>query len=395
MLGRPGLLPLPVELGEAPEFVWKTLSVGSLFSRPLAGTRPGHARQPIRAVWLAASFAVVAAIAGALAAAFLSGGMHTAAPSPRLQDRQLVVHGVRYGYAVYVPSTYRRGASPPLLVVIHGCNTTADAQSQISDYAPLAQRYGFVVLYPDVDAVDLAMGRCWQALFDAQAEGRGRGDAGAIAAMTHRVMRTWNIDPKRIYAIGISSGGFEASVLGADYPDLYAAIGIHSGAAYMAASAGCGVTAASPTVTRGLAADALRAMGPRARVMPVVLFHGDADGRIPYGCGEQAYAQWLATDDLVLRREHRAVLSSSSAARVTRGAVSHGHTYTVRSVEITSGCSLLQFWTVHGMGHYWSGGSSDPAWARYTDPQGPSAASASWAFFSHLRLSYSVSGMCR
>ena len=329
-----------------------------------------------------------------LAPGVLGGWTHTAPLPPGLHHAQLTVHGAPYTYAVYVPSTYRPGASAPLLVVIHGCNSTADAQAQVSQYALLAERYRFVVLYPDVDPDDLANGRCWQALFDAPAEGRGRGDAGAIAAMTQFVMRTWNIDPKRIYAIGMSSGGFEASVLGAHYPDLYAAIGIASGAGYMAGSTGCGAAAASSAVTRALAADALRAMGPRARVMPVILFHGDADTKIPYRCGEQAYVQWLATDDLVLRREHRAVLVSSSA-RITQGAVSHGHAYTVRSVETTSGCILLQFWTIHGMGHYWPGGSSDPAWSRYTDPLGPSAAVASWAFFSHLRLSHSVSGICR
>ncbi len=320
--------------------------------------------------------------------------MHgTPSPPLGLHRAQLTFHGLSYGYSVYVPSTYRPRTQAPLLVVIHGCETTADQQAQISEYSPLAERHRFVVLYPDVDAVDVGMGRCWQAIFDPQAEGRGRGDAGAIAAMTRAVMARWDIDPSRIYAIGISSGGFEASALGADYPDLYAAIGIHSGAAYMAAADGCVATAGSPAVTRSLAVDALRAMGPRARVMPVILFHGDADSHVPYGCGEQAYAQWLTTDDLVLRREHRALLAASSAT-IAHGAVARGHTYTVRSLGTIPGCTLLRFWTIHGMGHYWSGGSGDPAWARFTDPRGPSAAAASWTFFSHLRLSDSVRGMC-
>jgi poly(hydroxyalkanoate) depolymerase family esterase len=374
-------------------FVWKTLGVGSRFSRPSAVWASGRARKPNWAWWLAPC-AVATTVAAFLAAGLLGDGSHIAASLPRLQHAQLTIHGVPYKYAIYVPSTYRPGRSSRLLVVIHGCNTTADAQAQISEYTPLAERYGFVVVYPDVNPVDVAKGRCWQAFFDPRAEGRGRGNVGAIAAMTHSVMRAWTIDPRRVYAIGISSGGFEASVLGADYPDLYAAIGIHSGAAYMAASTGCPAAAASLAVIRAQAAAALRAMGPRARVMPVILFHGDADHRIPYRCGEQAYAQWLATDDLVLRRAHRPVLASSPD-RITQGVVSHGHTYTVRSLASTPGCTLLQFWTIHGMGHYWSGGTSDPSLGRYTDTRGPSAAVASWKFFSPLRRSYSVSGMCR
>jgi len=105
--------------------------------------------------------------------------------------------------------------------------------------------------------------------------------------MTRAVMRRWHTDPGRVYAIGISAGGFETAILGAYYPDLYAAIGIHSGAPYRGAEPGCFPASESSADTNTLAGDALAAMGARARVMPVIVIHGDADpaGTPPRGAG--------------------------------------------------------------------------------------------------------------
>ena len=72
----------------------------------------------------------------------------------------------------------------PLVVVLHGCTMTANEEAAATGYDQIAAKRGFVVLYPNVDAVDRANGGCWKGLWDPGAEGRGRGDAGAIAAMT-------------------------------------------------------------------------------------------------------------------------------------------------------------------------------------------------------------------
>ena len=120
--------------------------------------------------------------------------------------------------------------------------------------------------------------------------------------------------------------------------------------------------------------------------MPVIVFHGDRDGRIPYRCGQQALAQWLATDDLVLRRERRAPLPSTPSGS-SHPDVAGERAYTVLSYAEKSGCPIAEFWSIDGMGHYWSGGSADPASRRYSDPRGPSASAASWAFFSDWQRS--------
>lgn len=322
----------------------------------------------------------------AIAVAINLTSVSSAPGAGRLTHERLTVLARLYHYAVYVPSSRRPGAVMPLVVVLHGCTTTADQQAAASGYDQLAEQRRFVVLYPDVDPVDEVYGRCWRGIWDPGAEGRDRGDAGAVAQMTRAVMARWQINRARVYVIGISAGAFETAILGAAYPDLYAAIGIHSGAAYLGGAQGCLAENESPTDTEVLARAALAAMGVRARVVPVIVFHGDQDGRIPSRCGRQALRQWLGTDSLVLQRERRAALPRTPTG-VSRARVPGGHAYTVLSYADRSGCVVAQFWTVHGMGHYWSGGSADAASARYSDPRGPSAAAASWAFFSRWRIS--------
>jgi poly(hydroxyalkanoate) depolymerase family esterase len=316
----------------------------------------------------------------------LAGG--SAANGSRL-DR-LRFRGDTYRYVMYVPSGRRSHSGLPLVVVLHGCTMTADEQAAATAYDHIAAARGFAVLYPDVDAVDRANGGCWKGIWDPGAEGRGRGDAGAIAAMTKAVMAVGRIDPSRVYAIGISAGGFETAMLGAAYPDVYAAIGIHSGAGYLAGEHGCPVHVSAST-TAASARAALVAMGSRAAVMPVIVFHGDRDGTVPYRCGQQALAQWLATDDLVLQDQHRGP-RLSTPTETSHPSVANKHAYTVLSYGET-GCPVAQLWSVHGMGHYWSGGSADPASARYSDPLGPNASAAAWAFFSRWRR-YGRAAVC-
>jgi poly(hydroxyalkanoate) depolymerase family esterase len=280
----------------------------------------------------------------------------------------------------------------PLVVVLHGCTMTPAEEEAATGYDQLAAVRGFAVLYPDVDAADGANGRCWKALWDPQAEGRGRGDAGAIAAMTAAVIARWHIDPTRVYAIGISAGAFEVSALGVAYPDIYAAIGIHSGAGYLPGAFGCPPVSAGSTEMAARAAVA--AMGSRARAMPVIILHGDRDGTIPYRCGQEALAQWLAADDLVLRRQHSAPVPSTPSG-FTHAAVAGRRAYAVLSYAARPGCPIIEFWSIHGMGHYWSGGSAGPASLRYSDPTGPSASAASWAFFSHWQRSIDGSRCAR
>ncbi|MEV0461357.1 PHB depolymerase family esterase [Nocardia tengchongensis] len=287
-----------------------------------------------------------------------------------------------YTYEAFVPDDLP--ADPALVVMIHGCKTTAEQQRRANLLDPIARRAGFVVLYVDGSPFHLLQQRCWSGLLTPALESRTSGDAAAIAAMTRTAIERYHVDSDRVYALGMSSGAYETTLLGAYFPDLFAAIGVHSGAAFDHGALGC-VGPYLPTVpTEQLAAQALSAEGRYRRVMPVIGFHGDADPAVPYECGRQVIEQWRQTDNLVLTPRGIPPQPTSTFEGVADEP--EGHSYTVETwQQYESACPTLQLWTIHGMEHYWSGGSADPDAAEFTDPRGPNAAQAAWEFFSHIR----------
>lgn len=292
--------------------------------------------------------------------------------------------GDSYSYLAYVPASARVGSGGPLLVVLHGCGESAGDIAAVSGFDVIARREHFAVLYPEVDASDQAQGGCWKGIWQPQTEGRGRGDAAAIVAMTASALRRWRLDGRRVYVVGISAGAYETSILGAAYPDTFTAIGIHSGAPYGGGGLGCLTEGEPPRGTATLARAALLAMASHARVVPTIVIHGDQDPVIPLHCGHQALQQWLQTDNLVRRRlREPAVRTTPTSSQHLE--VLHGYRYIVSSYFGPDHCPMAQMWVIDGMHHAWSGGSRDKAHAQYSDPKGPSAASAFATFFSQWR----------
>ena len=306
-------------------------------------------------------------------------------PDPGTTTRGTVTsNGTVYPYILYTPTSYTPGTPAPLVVILHGCQTTADQQMRASLYNPVAEREGFVVLYVEADAVGRAQpgpaANCWK-FADPQSYFRGSADAAGIADATRAVIAKRDIDPERVYAAGISGGGLMTSAVAAAYPDLYAAVAIHSSAGY-----GDGVCFASGTgiPVQASALLAYNAMGSNARVVPLMVISGDQDLAFPPSCNDKALEQGLRTDNMVLSRSQDGPISLSPASSHD-GQVTGGYAYTVKSFLDPSGCLIAERWIVHGMGHFWSGGTTDPAYANFTDPKGPSAAKATWAFLSRYR----------
>jgi poly(hydroxyalkanoate) depolymerase family esterase len=290
-------------------------------------------------------------------------------------------------YIVYTPRGYDPRHPVPLIVMVHGCQTTAYEQMEANQYNPLADEKGFVVLYPDIDATGgLQPGptvNCWR-FFDPDSWLRGQGDAARLAGMTEAVMARWNIDPQRVYMMGMSAGSFMTSIMAAAYPDLYAAVGLNAGGAYADFSCLLGIPSWMPAqLSAQLAFDE---EDPRARVVPILVIGGDADTAVPPPCADKALQQGLRTDNLAIDGLQTTPISLAPAY-VTPGQVPGGHSYTVSTYLDPSGCVIAERWLVHGMNHFWSGGSPDRQWAQWTDPKGPSAAAASWAFFSRFTKS--------
>jgi poly(hydroxyalkanoate) depolymerase family esterase len=319
---------------------------------------------------LRASLGVAVALLVAAAAALLPGAA-TAATGTLTSADYIGSEGSQH-YQLYIPSTYQAGTPVPLVVALHGCSQTADQFRLLTRWDALAEAKGFIVVFPQQDSSANTF-KCWNFFQDGHMH-RSAGEPARIAAVTSLIENTYNIDPHRVYATGLSAGGAMASILAATHPDYFAAIGIGSGCEYAATAACAGYKSADPALA---GRQAYKEMGPRARPMPFIAFQGDADTTVPPANADQLVQQWLLTDDLA---DDGAANGSvpTTPANTTPGFAPGGRFYTVRTYADNHKAELAKYWVVRGMEHAWSGG--DPS-QPYSDPSGPDATAAMYAFF--------------
>ncbi len=273
----------------------------------------------------------------------------------------------------------------PLIVMLHGCTQSPDDFAAGTRMNEIAGGQHVFVLYP-AQAPRSNAHKCWNWFVPAD-QRRGDGEPALIAGMTRHVMQTHRIDPDRVFVAGLSAGGAMAAILAREYPDLFAAAGVHSGiapgiahdvaSAFTVMKSGPGTSAAWQTpMTASLsrwpqpvapttdpAMDALPAA-------PVIVFHGDADSTVASANGDAVIA---------------AVLGSAAAGTRTDsdGRTATGQRGYRRSVWRADGAtanapSLAEQWLIRGAPHAWSGGA---AAGSYTDPTGPDASREMLRFF--------------
>ncbi len=324
------------------------------------------------------------AVGIAVALIALLPGTATAAPDPpdpgRTDAGTVSSHGTDYEYLLYTPASYRPARPAPLVVAIHGCQTTAEQHMRSTLFNQVAERRRFVVLYVDVDVLGRTQpgpaNQCWKFPYP-PAYFRGNSDAAAIADMTRVAMAERAIDPQRTYVVGTSAGGLMAAVEAAAYSDLFAAVGNVESAGY--ADGPCFTTGVGIPVELS-AQLAFNQMGPRARVVPTFVIGSDADLAFPEACANKALEQGLRTNNLVLSGSQVGPLALTPAT-VREKQVPGGHGYTVSRYRDPDGCLVAERWIIHGMPHAWPGGTTDPKYAGFTDPKAPSGANGSWSFF--------------
>ena len=283
-------------------------------------------------------------------------------------------------YKLFVPGGHA-GKMLPLVVMLHGCAQSPDDFAAGTRMNELAQQRGFLVLYP-AQAPRSNTSKCWN-WFVPGDQRRGGGEPDLLAGMTRDVMATHPVDPARVYVAGLSAGGAMADILGREYPDLYAAVGVHSGlpqgAAHDVASAFVAMRHGADGIGVGIQTHGQRTEPPRngerrtgARRAPTIVFHGDRDGTVHPNNGTQVIDAVLGAD--AANRDRTVAPSEQSTAggrEVTR-------TVHRRPGASDSEPSLAEHWVVHGTGHAWSGGS--PA-GSYTDAAGPDASQEMIRFF--------------
>ncbi|WP_256078556.1 PHB depolymerase family esterase [Massilia sp. YIM B04103] len=263
------------------------------------------------------------------------------------------------GYKLYVPASFR-GQPMPLLVMLHGCTQDPDDFAAGTRMNQVAEEEECFVVYP-AQSPEANGARCWN-WFSALDQKRGQGEPSIIAGIARLVMDAYPVMPERVYVAGLSAGGAMAAIVGTLYPDVFSAVGVHSGLPFASAQ---DLPSALGAMRRGAASARDSNYGPQ----PVIVFHGDRDEVVHPVNGEDVIAQGL--------RSHP--LGRSARYSTLSGQTPGGHEYTHTRHWLKGGTPLGEHWVIHGAGHAWSGGSADGS---YTDAKGPDASREMMRFFS-------------
>jgi poly(hydroxyalkanoate) depolymerase family esterase len=281
------------------------------------------------------------------------------APAPlpdgaRFEERTFANEAGGLAYKLYIPSGYT-GEPMPLVVMLHGCTQSADDFAAGTQMNELAEEQTFLVAYP-AQAQSANVSKCWN-WFNAADQQRDRGEPSLIAGITRQIMRDFSVEPGRIYVAGLSAGGAAAAIMGSAYPDLYAAVGVHSGLA-------CGAARDMPSAFAAMRQGGAPQNSGAKQPVPTIVFHGDRDTTVSPINGDQVIAQSKAGSDL--------------RTNVSRGQAPGGINYTRTVASDDSGHPMFEHWVLHGAGHAWSGGSPSGS---YTEPKGPNASREMMRFF--------------
>jgi len=256
-------------------------------------------------------------------------------------------------YRLYVPATMPEGPMP-LIVMLHGCTQSPEDFATGTGMNALAEEYGALIAWP-AQPQGANVQKCWN-WFRPEDQAKGRGEPALIAGIVHDILRAHPADAARVYIAGLSAGGAAAAIMGASYPELFAAIGVHSGLPVGGARDVPSAFAAMRSGSTGTA---------RVSGVPAIVFHGLADTTVHPANGEAVLTQALRA---------RAGLNQVRVSGTSGG----GRTYRQTRHEDARGLSMAEHWEIDGVGHAWSGGQ---AAGSYTDPKGPDASREMLRFF--------------
>ena len=262
----------------------------------------------------------------------------------------LISSGLERTYRLHVPRSYDPTRPTPLMISMHGAGMWAAAQMDITRWNEVADEQGLIVVYPS--GARGAGPRVWRA---------GQGgvtsrDVQFISDLIDTLKASYNIDPARIYADGLSNGGGMAFLLSCTLSDRIAAVGM-VGPALFLPWGGC---------------------EDIGRPVPMILFHGTEERFAPYHGGESPVA-----------REHVfPSIPKFTAAWARRNRCGAQPVETRVADDVTrleyQGCADgadVWLYTIHGGGHTWPGGGDHPEWLLGRTSRSVNASREAWAFF--------------
>lgn len=291
-----------------------------------------------------------------------AGGMPTRGP---LADAGQVPQGAQFlaltlasgkvslAYRLYVPAK-KSSAPMPLIVMLHGCTQTPEDFASGTGMNALAEEYGCIVAYPAQPTGANAQ-KCWN-WFRPEDQMRGKGEPARFAALAAEIVASHPVDPGRVFIAGLSAGAAAALVTAAAYPDVFSAVGSHSGLPSGSAR------------DVGSAFSAMRSGGqgrPHKTALPTIVFHGTADGTVHPENATAVIAQAVGA-------------MPALETTVETGRSEGGRSFRKTAYLTQEGHPMAELWEIDAAGHAWAGGASG---ASYTDPKGPDASRQMLRFF--------------
>jgi poly(hydroxyalkanoate) depolymerase family esterase len=250
-------------------------------------------------------------------------------------------------YKLYIPATRPRG----LVVMLHGCHQSPDDFAIGTGMNDVAESNGLLVAYPH-QAKPNNPSSCWN-WFRPADQMRGQGEPAILAGIAQAVASEFGLRRDRTFVAGLSAGGAMAVVMAETYPDVFAAVGVHSGLDYQSAS---DVVSAFAAMRGTAALQGVASQRARSTVRTIV-FHGALDQTVHPSNAER--------------------ISDRLHARHANPVTRRGPGYT-RTTFGPAKTPIVETWSVDGLGHAWSGGN--PA-GSFTDARGPNASAEMVRFF--------------
>jgi poly(hydroxyalkanoate) depolymerase family esterase len=268
------------------------------------------------------------------------------------------------GYKLYLSSELHK--QPPLFVMLHGATQSASDFASGTRMHEVVEECGGVTLFPEQPRSAHPQA-CWN-WYDTRHQFAEEGEPAMLAGLTRKIIRDYGVDRRRVYVAGMSAGGAMAVILGQAYPELYAAVGVHSGVPSGIAS---DLMSALRVMTSGPPDDCNWATAQRASSrssIPTIVFHGDRDRMVNPRNAQAVLAQahgGRAVIDGNDKRTAQTLLPGAREVTLTKHSRHGEH-------------PDAELWMVHGVGHAWTGGSPRGS---YTDESGPNASQEMRRFF--------------
>ena len=276
-------------------------------------------------------------------------------------------------YYTFIPSVPDKKLHPKhqgIVVMLHGCDQNASVFAQGSQMNLYAQKYGFIVLYPQQNKKH-NFAQCWR--WYSLDPDSGMAEVNTIMTLISQTIKKYKINPDNVFVAGMSAGAGMANAIAFSFPEKITAVALHSGPVFgQARDVRSGLM-----VMGGITADSdeelisfLKTFSkPKPHDIPTLIIHGVKDNVVNISNATALSKQALYLNDLPLDTE----------AIVTRHDIDTPNAYT-KKVYCCEEKPIVKVIEVDNMAHAWAGGDTT---LPFNTDYGPNSSETILRFFSH------------